>query len=177
MVRKYHGKTRRYFKYRGAHFTPVEAKELSSLHRLDYREVIIMVRQRRRLWRDFTRLAVNREWGPTRRKREWYGIVKEWYERNNYVEKGYAWWKKFPEKNVWIWFDAVSYSLPEEDRYTKNSRRLDKAKLEPYEKVEAKVMDRRIVEGLKIEARRNPANAPHLLGLARYHGFRGRSLL
>ena len=182
MARKHHGRMRRYLKYRGAHFTPVEAKELSQLRRLDYHEVIIMVKQRKALWNDFTSLAVNRAWGQTRRKREWYGIVKEWYVANDYVEKGFAWWKKFPTQNIWFWFDDVASRLPIEQRYSNlaPSRRKKGKSLKQREadarRAVVNVENQRWIDQKMKTVARSPSRDKELTEQAQRLGFKGKSL-
>lgn len=114
--RKWHGRMRRYMAYRSEHFLPEEAKELFLLRRLDYYELKYMVRERRILWRTFQEEATKR----AKSEKMWRNYVHTWYMREGFVEKGFAWWKKFPEKNIWFWFDSIRSRLPEEKQYPRN---------------------------------------------------------
>ena len=168
----------RYFVFRHYHFLPGEARELKQLHRLDYRETRIMVSQRVGMWKEFRHNA-SPTWSPAMMRREWVSHVRNWYERSGFVAKSFFMWRASSQKNVWLWFDAVSKTLPEEERYSKGGRRKgDNGKdFARAARVMETARNQQFIEGLKRTVLRHPERDDQLTKQARRLGWKGSSLL
>lgn len=175
-------KGRRYWKYRGAHFAPEEARELAKLRRLDYREIAIMVRERRTQWSDFVVEAVAGKWSSAHSRRVWRKRIKDWYVEKEYTQQDFAWWKKFPTANVWFWFDDVAGRLPVEQRYSNvspSARKKGRSLVQRYSeatKTKGKVEGQRWVDQLMKTVAHDPARDKELTAQAHRLGFKGKSL-
>ena len=120
-------KQKRYNIWRERGFLPEEARAFARLRRIQgpyaYEEVKIMTSQRRDLLTHFRVQNKGMVPGTRAYDKAWRSAVVEWYRQHGYMTFNA---KMKPVPSPWDWFDAVSYSLPEELRYTKDGRRLDK---------------------------------------------------
>ena len=154
---------RRYNYLRERGFLPEEAKVFSRLRRVRgsgaYAEVKVMLEARRGLYARFQHDNPNVSTGTGLFVKLWRQAVIGWYHKNNYTTLSYK-LQRIP--SPWGWFDAVSYALPEELRYSKDSRRLDKSnsvKRTKAESVRMRTFKQQAIEGLRHSLRdtSNPA--------------------
>lgn len=119
-------KTRRqehYSHFIDAHFLHSEAVEFSKLKNLNYKELRIMVGERKMLWRSFVARADRKGLPASKTQSEWKKTVVRWYLRKGYVTG------KITNPNVkrtkrtktaqpspWAWFDKVKDKLPPEEQ-------------------------------------------------------------
>jgi len=150
---------RRYNYLRERGFLPEEARAFSRLRRvrgtMAYTEVKVMLGSRSRLYNRF--VLWNKpimKAGAAYFKAAWREAVIDWYFRNGYTTLSYK-MKRIP--SPWDWFDAVSYALPQELRYSKDSRRLDKSNMIKRTKAESVMMrtyKQQAIEGLRDSIRK-----------------------
>lgn len=194
-IRKRHGRNRRYWSYRRAHFLPDEARELSALHRLDYHEVRIMYRQRQEVWQRFVAENKGKGYADSTLERKWRARVRFWYvdqdflkiKEANAIRIG-AW--KFSDQldshNVWFWFDYIRSLLPVEKQYQHGHRgkqyetaaeRKSRAQHE-QDRLDKEQLNERMLDNLFRRVVDNPSSDKRLTILARNSwGFKGASLL
>ena len=193
-------KTRRQGKYdflRERHFTHQEAAELSRLHRRDYYELRKtklskgMLEERMELWWDFNKEAKFNGWSQNTRNKKWAELVDDWYVASNFLPKvvKIGGWKfadykdeeHWLKKRVWIWFDSVSKTLPEEYRYTNDQSSLRKktgrvGKFEKAKRARENAEKESWIASLMRTARNNPDRDEQLTKQAQNLGFKGKSL-
>ena len=102
------------------HFIHAEASLFAVVRTLKYDEFRRMTASRQLLWNAFIRTHRDLERGTRRFNTEWTQFVLDWYV-NQKLDTYNVHMKR--AISPWSWFDKVSYSLPEEMRYTKASRR------------------------------------------------------
>ena len=175
-----------YHKLRDSHFIHEEAHELSRLRRMDYKEIKPMRRERLKLWEGFDKEATGKGWGKWRKHKEWRLLIQDWYAAKAYMskkEKIGGW--TFAEnlwKDVWFWFDTVSQTLPEENRYSNDQSSKRKKGDGPHEKrVKAKreaaqAHNQSWIDGLMRTAGSQPERDKQLTEQAQRLGFQGKSL-
>ena len=193
-------KSRRQGKYdflRERHFTHQEAAELSRLHRRDYYELRKtklskgMLVERMEMWADFDKEAKYNGWSQRTRNKKWAELVDDWYVANNFLPEvvKLGGWKlsnykdeqHWLEKRVWLWFDSVSKTLPEEYRYTNDQSSLRKkpGRLDKYQKAKRakeNAEKESWIASLMITARNDPSRDEQLTKQAQNLGFKGKSL-
>ena len=87
--------------------------------------LLSIVKQRRRMWSDFSREAVKEGWSKTRVQAEWKLKVGRTYERLSRVHKGNFFVKqdihrkplRTPRLNPWALYDAHYDDLPEDQQW------------------------------------------------------------
>ena len=199
-VKESRQKRREYFEKQ--HFTKREALELSRLHRKDYFELIGtkqqtgMIEERRRLWEAFdedAKRSRGRSYGND--SRVWKDFLTDWYTAKGFVPKLVklgAWKfsthkddKQWRAKRVWIWFNAIRDSLPEElqcdspggrdHRSLTWDERRHKSELEAIrekDKMPDALWQEKAMEGVV----KHPQTDRTITDIARSHGFKGKSL-
>jgi hypothetical protein len=146
------------------HFIHEEAVVLSTLQSLRYAEVAKMTGSRQLLYNRFRKLAEAAGVRPddprfTRRYRKY---VRKWYVDHN-LDTFDTNMKRV--LSPWTWIDRVSYRLPEELRYLKDGRRLDKVVSPDGEREKPSKHAERLrwIQQLKETLSAHPDRAPQLI--------------
>lgn len=166
-------KPRRQTKYKELlrrHFLPEEATVLSKLRSLRYAEVAKMTSSRQLLYNRFKRRADEAGIQPAdpRFKRAYRKNVRKWYADHN-LDTFDTHMRRV--LSPWTWFDRVSFRLPEELRYLKDGRRLDKVvtpdgeREKPSQRAERLRWIQQLKETLSEHSDRAPQLVPQILNL------------
>jgi len=140
------------------HFIHAEAREFSVVRTLKYDEFRKMTASRQLLWNGFIRTHRDLEQGTRQFQNTWTQFVLDWYA-NQKLDTRDIHMKRVA--SPWGWFDRVSYSLPEEMRYTKASRRKNEKKDEETPSVRAH--KQRWIHQLKATLDKHPDRARTLV--------------
>jgi len=159
-VRKGKLYNRHYAELRRRHFIDEEASELANARSLKYEELRRMTGSRQLLWNRFRSQFPGLSLGTDRFHKAWVRYVQQWY-----VSKGLDTFNTKMQRVIspWTWFDAVSYRLPEELRYTKDDRRVNKAGASSRESASMRAQKVSWIHGLKETLRREPYRASQLV--------------
>lgn len=107
------------------HFLPAEARAFSQAESLGYREFQRMTVERLTLWKQFLRQRPDLDPRTKRFDINWQVYVFRWYKHRDLMTLNNRMKRVI---SPWDYFDQVSYKLPEEQRYTKKSRRKNQQK-------------------------------------------------
>lgn len=149
-----------YTELRRRHFLDEEAKELANARSLKYVEMRRMTGSRQLLWNRFVSSSPRLKQGTERFHNAWVSYVQQWY-----VKKGFDTFNTKMKRVVspWTWFDDVSYRLPEEMRYTKGDRRVNKPGANNRESASMRAFKVKAIHDLKETLRREPRRASQLV--------------
>ena len=142
------------------HFLPEEAAVLAKFKSLKYHEVRRMSGSRQLFYNRFRLKFPDLEPGTRSFQQEFKIAVYGWYKRNDLTT--------FNDKmqrtiSPWDWVDKVSYSLPEEKRYTKGGRRKNVVRDGAKETPSQRAYRMQSIHGLKETLVRSPDRAPQLV--------------
>jgi len=157
-----HKKGSRYRKHyaelRKRHFVHAEAVQFAVVRTLKYDEFRKMTASRQLLWNRFIRTHPDSERGTRQFHETWSRFVLDWYV-NQKLDTYDIHMKRVA--SPWGWFDKVSYSLPEEMRYTKASRRTTKR--DDRETPSVRAHKQRWIHQLKATLDKHPDRARELV--------------
>ena len=149
-----------YAELRRRHFVHEEATQFAVARTLKYAEFRKMSGSRQLLWNRFVRHNPELKKGTRQFHLEWRECVKDWYV-NHKLDTYNA--KMRRVVSPWSWFDDVSYKLPEEMRYTKDSRRKNEPDTGDRESASKRAQRLRWIHELKETLERHPKRAPELV--------------
>ena len=149
-----------YAELRRRHFLDEEADALAVTRSLKYTEIRRMTGSRQLLWNRFLSSNPRLKRGTDRFHTAWVDYVRQWY-----VKKGFDTFNTKMKRVIspWTWFDDVSYRLPEELRYTKDDRRVNKSGANNKESASMRAQKVAWIHGLKATLHREPHRASQLV--------------
>jgi len=142
------------------HFLPEEAREFSKFKSLRYTEVRRMTGSRQLFYNRFRRFNPDLEPGTRGFYEGFTRAVYAWYRSKDLTTFDY---KMRRVISPWDWVDRVSYTLPEELRYTKGGRRKDTKRGGEKESPSMRAHRMRWIHQLKETLKKEPRRAPQLV--------------